>query len=226
MHFEVPERVRELLARAGLAGLSDAAIVALLGALSVVLVVAVWRFWPSAPGAAAECIPAEETVTSVVASESTEPAPADVVVHVVGAVQSPGVYTLEAGSRVGDAIEAAGGTSKDAAVEAVNLARVLQDGEQIVLPTKEQVASGVAVGAGAAPGVGAAGGAATGGKIDLNRATVADLDTLPGVGPSTAQKIVDDRAKNGPFKKVEDLMRVSGIGQKKFESLKDLVTVG
>jgi len=227
VHFEVPERTRELLTRAGLGGLSDAAIIALASAAAVVLVAAAWRFWPGPAGTALEVIPAEEIATSVVASETTEPTVAEIVVHVVGAVKNPGVYTLPAGSRAEDAIEAAGGQGADAAADAINLARVLQDGEQLVLPTKEQVASGQNAGGagGGTAGSGGAGGA-TAGKVDLNRATVADLDTLPGVGPSTAQKIVDDRTKNGPFKKIEDLMRVTGIGQKKFESLKDLVTVG
>ena len=219
VHFEVPERIREQLARAGLGGLSDAAILALAGCAAAVLVVAVWRFWPGESGTAVEVIPAEETVASVLASETTEPAVAEVVVHVVGAVRSPGVYTLAAGSRVEDAIEAAGGQNPDAAGDSINLARVLQDGEQLVLPTKAQVASGEAPGAGAtAAGGGGVGGGTSGGKVNLNRATVAELDTLPGVGPATAQKIVDDRTKNGPFKKVEDLMRVTGIGAKKFES--------
>jgi competence protein ComEA len=224
--MEIPEQIRDLLKRAGLGGLSDRAVLAL-GCLAVALLgVGVWRFWPSEAGTMMEVLPEELAVASSVTPETTTVAPvAVVVVHVVGAVKEPGLYTLPGGSRVGDVIAAAGGVTSEAAGEAVNLARVLVDGEQVFLPTKKQVAAGVAVPPGSA---GAASGAGTtaGGKVDLNRATAAELDTLPGVGPSTAQKIVDDRTKNGPFKKVEDLMRVTGIGPKKFESLKDLVTVG
>lgn len=226
MRVEIPDRIRDVLQRAGLGGLSDTAVLVLACFAVAVLALGVWRFWPSAGGTMVEVLPEEVAVGSAVASETTAPAQAAVVVvHVVGAVRQPGLYTLAGGSRVGDAITAAGGVTPEAAGEAVNLARVLADGEQVFLPTKKQVAAGVVSPPGAA-GAAAGGGTTAGGKIDLNRATAAELDTLPGVGPSTAKKIVDDRTKNGPFTKIEDLMRVTGIGQKKFDSLKDLVTVG
>ncbi|KAF0207414.1 MAG: helix-hairpin-helix domain-containing protein [Actinomycetota bacterium] len=226
MHFEVPEKIRDLLKRAGLGGLSDSAVLVIACLAVVVLALGVWRFWPSSTGTTVEVVPEEIVGTTPAAAEATAPAEvAVVVVHVVGAVQTPGLYTLPGGSRVGDALTAAGGVTPEAAGESVNLARVLADGEQVFLPTKKQVAAGVVAPPGAV-GASTGGGTTAGGKIDLNRATAADLDTLPGVGPSTAKKIVDDRTKNGPFKKIEDLMRVTGIGQKKFESLRDLVTVG
>ena len=220
-----------MLARAGLGGLSDRAVMVLAAVVVSVVGFAAWRFWPAPGGVEVGTAPAEEvsvaSATEPGASETATATAATVVVHVVGAVARPGVYTLPSGSRVSDAVAAAGGATGNAAEEGVNLARVLADGEQVRMLTKDEVAAGVKAGGGGAAGTGAGGGGATaGGKVDLNRATAAELDALPGVGPSTAQKIVDDREANGPFKKVEDLMRVSGIGQKKFDALKDLVTVG
>lgn len=231
MPFEVPDRARELLARAGLAGLSDRAILVLCGAAVALVALAAWRFWPSPGGVEVATGPAEGTVGQsavVAASESGAQGAAEtsITVHVVGAVLTPGVYTLPQGSRVSDAIAAAGGATGNAAEEGINLARVLADGEQVRMLTQEEYAAGGSDGA-ASPAAGTAGASASvGGKVDLNKATAAELDALPGVGPSTAQKIVDDREANGPFKKVEDLMRVSGIGQKKFDALKDLITAG
>jgi competence protein ComEA len=228
------ERVRDLLARAGLAGLSDRAILALALACFLVVAFAAWRFWPAA-SAGDSAIEVTEATTEVAADapaaelagrEATATA-ASVTVHVVGAVHRPGVYALAEGSRVRDALAAAGGCVGDAMLEAVNLARILADGEQVRIPTAEEVAAGaVASAAEGAPTGGAAPPGAAGGKVNINTASATELDTLPGVGPSTAQKIVDDRTANGPFKRIEDLMRVSGIGEKKFEALKDYVSVG
>lgn len=107
----------------------------------------------------------------------------------------------------------------NAALEAINLARVLVDGEQVYVPTSDEASAAAGVGVGVVPessrGVP---------KVNLNTATVEELDGLPGIGPATAQKIVDDRSRNGPFASPEDLMRVPGIGPKKFDALKDLVT--
>ena len=151
---------------------------------------------------------------------------ATVFVHVAGAVAAPGVYELPAGSRLQAAVDAAGGFAADAATDAVNLAQEATDGQQVVVPTQEEAAS--AAGAGSAGGTGApegASGAAAGGVVNINTATEAQLDTLPGVGPSTAAKIVADREANGPFERPEDLKRVSGIGDKKYEQLAAFVAV-
>ena len=144
--------------------------------------------------------------------------------HVAGAVRHPGLYHLDEGSRIGDAVDAAGGTLPDAVVEAINLARPLTDGEQVLVPDEDAVDAATAPVAPNGQQIGAAG-ASAGGPVDLNGADAALLDTLPGVGPSTAEKIVTDRESNGPFKTVEDLGRVSGIGPKKLEQLRDLVIV-
>ena len=161
---------------------------------------------------------------------ASQAAPAPLRVHVGGAVAAPGVYDLAEVARVLDAVEAAGGFAEGAARDALNLARAVSDGEQVVVPSEADIAAQEAVSAGAggaAAGAGAsaaAGGA--GGKVNINTASAAQLDTLPGVGASTAEKIVADREANGPFKTVEDLKRVSGIGDKKFAALADAICVG
>jgi len=147
---------------------------------------------------------------------STAPARADpavVVVHVAGAVASPGIYRLHGGDRVVDAIAAAGGFAADAARDALNLARPLTDGEQLSVPSHTVAA---------APGGGTAPADA---RINLNTATVAELDTLPRIGPALAQRIVDWRTANGRFTSVDDLRAVPGIGDKLLQSLRTLVTV-
>jgi competence protein ComEA len=151
-------------------------------------------------------------------------------VHVVGEVQRPGVYRLRLGLRVQDAIKRAGGAKADADLEAINLAAKLTDAQQVVVPEK---AARVAASAGAAGGAdatagasGAAGvGTTPGPPINLNSATAEQLDTLDGVGPATAQKILEYRAQHGGFGSVEDLANVSGIGPKRLEALRARVVV-
>jgi competence protein ComEA len=149
-----------------------------------------------------------------------------IVVHVAGEVARPGVYVLGENPRVHDAIDLAGGPTTAADLDALNLAARLLDGQRLYVPSAGEVDPGglvapVPVGMpNAAPD--AAGPPA---PIDLNRATAADLDALPGVGPATAQAIVDDRARNGPFAQVDDLDRVPGIGPAKLAALRDLVVV-
>jgi len=119
----------------------------------------------------------------------------------------------------------AGGGLGTAALDSLNLARILSDGEQVCVLTLEQVASG------AGPPVSSASDASgarssQGSKVNINQATAGELENLPGVGPATAQKIVEDRETNGPFAAPEDLMRVPGIGAKKFESMREYVVCG
>ena len=149
---------------------------------------------------------------------STADADRVVVVHVSGAVVSSGVYELPEGSRVSDAIDAAGGVADDASGDALNLARILVDGEQVIVPTAEERMQELQAAAD--------GGARPAGKVNINTATAEQLDTLPGIGESTAQKIIADREANGPFSSPEDLKRVSGIGDKKYAELADRITVG
>lgn len=141
-----------------------------------------------------------------------------VVVHVDGAVGAPGIYALGGEPRVNDAIVAAGGLAEGADTSGINLAARLSDGEKVHVPLVGEVPQ-----AGAEPASGEPGG--SDGPVNLNTATVEELDELPGVGEATALAIVEDRERNGPFSSPEDLMRVSGIGEKKFEKLEGLVCV-
>jgi competence protein ComEA len=134
-----------------------------------------------------------------------------VTVHVAGAVASPGVYELEPGSRVADAIEAAGGVTDEAYTDSVNLARVLADGEQVVIQNA-QAAQAAAQGAGS-------------GLVNINLADAGQLDQLPGIGPVLADRIIANRTAEGPFVTLDDLQRVSGIGPALLEKLAGAATV-
>jgi competence protein ComEA len=141
-------------------------------------------------------------------------AAAVLVVDVAGAVRRPGLYRLPRGSRIADAISRAGGMSRHAARAAVNLAAPLADGEQVLVPSAAAGAVGVAT---------ASGTPSPTAPVDLNTATVEQLDALPGIGPVTAQKIVDYRTQNGPFMSVDDLDAIPGIGPTRIENLRGLV---
>jgi competence protein ComEA len=147
------------------------------------------------------------------------PASTGALVHVAGAVRHPGVYRLHDGDRVKDAVERAGGARTGADVNAINLAAKVADGQQVVVPRRGA----------AAPAVGDAGagegavGAATQPPVSLNSATAAQLDTLDGVGPATAQKILDYRREHGGFRSIDDLGEVPGIGPKRMAALRGKV---
>lgn len=147
------------------------------------------------------------------------------VVHVAGAVKNPGVYRLDKGARVIEAVEAAGGSLPDGQVHTLNLAAVLSDGEKVYVPTRKEVQAAQG-GNGGLTGTrwpGGEGGYRS--KVNINLAGPGALEALPGVGPSLAQRIIEFRTRNGPFKKIEGLMEVPGIGEKKFDQIKDSVTV-
>jgi competence protein ComEA len=143
--------------------------------------------------------------------------PASIRVHVSGAVRQPDVYELPAGSIVKDAVEAAGGPTGDANLDGVNLAVELRDQQQVYVPRWGETNPIV-------PAVG--GGGAASGPININTATAAELETLPGIGTTMARNIIAYREANGPFETIEDIMDVPGIGEGKFEQIKDLITVG
>lgn len=146
------------------------------------------------------------------ASPAMAASDATIFVHILGAVARPGLYELHDGDRAVDAVAAAGGFLETADQAQLNLARLLVDGEQIVVPV-----------VGEAPAAPA--GTTAGGLVNLNTADAATLDTLPRVGPAMAARIIDWRESNGPFATIDDLLTVSGIGTKTFDGLKDLVTV-
>jgi len=145
---------------------------------------------------------------------------AEIYVHLLGQVEHPGLFVLHEGDRALDAVAAAGGFSPTADEGQLNLARPLVDGEQIVVPA---IGEAPPVVSGLPPPSG--GGAASGGMVNLNTADQAALETLPRVGPALARRILDWRATNGRFTAIEDLMSVTGIGEKTFDGLKALVTV-
>ena len=151
------------------------------------------------------------------------PTETPIIVHITGAVPRPGVYALAQGSRVQDAISAAGGFLAEAEKTGINLARALEDGEQLDIPYVE----------GASPVIledpAATEAPSSNDLININIASLAELDTLPGIGPTLAQKIIDYREQNGPFLNIEDITNVSGIGEVTsvtYERIKDLITVG
>ena len=151
----------------------------------------------------------------------TAAAPQRLVVHVVGAVRDPGLYRLRDGARVADAVRRAGGASARANLGGLNLAAPLVDGAQVLVPARVPVAAGGAP----ADGAGSAElSAVPAQKLSLATATAEQLDELPGVGPVTAQKILDYRAEHGFIRSVDDLDAVPGIGPARIEQLRDLVT--
>lgn len=160
---------------------------------------------------------AKTTETAALPTDQPIVKPASIYVHVVGEVALPGIYELDSGSRLVDVIFAAGGFGKNADQASINLARELTDGEQVTVFK-----------VGAAPqilGQVGAGGAAVSAQISLNHATQAQLEDLPGVGPALAGRMIDWRTANGGFKKKEDLLNVSGIGDKLFAGIKNQVTL-
>ncbi|GAA3578955.1 hypothetical protein GCM10022197_40510 [Microlunatus spumicola] len=194
---------------------------------------------PGVPTAPAQPVPGQPSSGTAPggaaggASASADPSASGLVVHVLGAVRHPGLVRLPAGARVQDAIKAAGGLRDDADPAQLNLAQPLEDGVQVVVGTRRHPLGEVRA-VGAAAGGGGSGGGSTGGSastagsgavVDLNRASVDQLDTLPGVGPVTAQKIVDWREQHGRFSAADELQEVDGIGPKTYARLAPHVRV-
>ena len=171
---------------------------------------------PSGPGAA----------TAITIAARTEAGDdASLKIHVVGAVARPGLYEAQPGSRVADAVTLAGGATPDANLSMINLAAKLADGQQVAVPRKG-APGGAASGAGLD---GTAGGAAEAASpsnpVNLNSATAAQLDSLDGIGPKTAQKIIEYRDAHGGFRSIDELLEVPGIGQAKLDQIKEELTL-
>lgn len=145
------------------------------------------------------------------APKKSEAAARKIYIHVAGAVSRPGLYVLRDGARVDDAIRAAGGVLAKADLDALNLASKLKDGDKILVPVRGAASSGE--------------GSSASKLVNLNTATVSELDTLPGIGPALADRIIDYRTQHDGFRTVAELQKVPGIGPAKFGQLKDLVTV-
>ena len=214
--------------RAGVMALAAVGVIAVL-----VTVFALVR--DKSPAVASAKLPPVQTVSSASPAPAAPPTDAPVVISVVGLVHKPGLVTLDAGARIADALEAAGGPLDGADLLGLNMARRVTDGEQIVVgiaaPPGEPAAMGSSVSAGgaeAAPPDGPAttdGGGEAVGPVNLNTATVDELDTLPGIGPVTAAAIVAWRDANGQFTSVDQLGDVDGIGPARLAKLRDLVHV-
>ncbi|MGO8683843.1 MAG: helix-hairpin-helix domain-containing protein [Thermoleophilia bacterium] len=178
---------------------------------------------------AASPLPASSSSSALAgdAAASASPRVAPIVVYVCGAVVHPGVYDVQSGARVADLLKRAGGAGVKADLAAINLAARLSDGQQVVVPKKGEAAvtSPSVTGSSAAATGSAAGGKPPAAPVNLNTATVAELDGLSGIGPATAQKIIDYRTANGAFKAIAELKNVSGIGDAKFAALKPYITV-
>ncbi|MFJ2261303.1 helix-hairpin-helix domain-containing protein [Streptomyces sp. NPDC087844] len=223
-------------------GLERRSVAALAVVLVVAAVLAAQHFWSGrtqpvrapeivraavpygAEGAAGQKTPAG---TSAAARAPAGAVPTALVVDVSGKVREPGIHRLPAGSRVADALKAAGGVRPGTDTEGLNRARFLVDGEQVVVGVPSAVGPGVPAVPGAAGGSGVAGpgGAAPAPvtPIALNTATSEQLDTLPGVGPVLAQHIIEYRGRHGGFRSVDELREVNGIGDRRFADLRDLV---
>ncbi|MBA3377107.1 MAG: ComEA family DNA-binding protein [Actinobacteria bacterium] len=192
----------------------------LISALLALLVLAGPRLARTGTSSAPEIVAPLEPI-STPASITSHAGRAPLVVHVVGAVRRPGLYRLREGARVADAVTRAGGATRRAELAALNLAAPLVDGIQVLVP-RRAVTSGATADEGEdGPGAATSG---LGSKPSLATATAEELDELPGVGPVTAQKILDYRAEHGPFRSVDDLDAVPGIGPTRVEGLRDYVT--
>lgn len=231
------DEVDSLKAKTGLSKPRLALVVGLAVLVCVLVAASAYSLWNvfTSPGLELDQVEASDDAQAEPAdggseAQGVQEEPAHVFVHVTGAVMSPGVYELSQGARVSDAVEAAGGLKEGAVDSAINLAREVTDGEQIVVPDAASLEAAVqpsgsfdAAGSAHAGASGSTG--ASSGLVNINTATEEELMTLDGVGEATAQKIISYRQEQGPFKTIEQIKEVSGIGDKKFEAIKDHITV-
>lgn len=151
--------------------------------------------------------------------------PKQIGIHIGGQVKNPGFIWIEDGKRLYDALDYVGGALIEADLDAVNLSKKLIDEEKIYIPKKGEIVETTEIGLSNVQGTAKGGGISTNGKVNINTATESELDTLPGIGETLAKRIFDYRSTNGPFKSIEDIRNVNGIGQKRYDDIKDLITV-
>jgi competence protein ComEA len=185
----------------------------------IVVILGVRFMHGQAHGAAAAAAGDGTAATAPAVRVESRPAGA-AIVHVAGAVQRPGVYRMRDGERIQDAVRRAGGARRGADLNAINLAAKVADGQQVVVPRR---VAGAAQSGTSVPGTAAEAGTQSQPPVSLNTATAEQLDTLDGVGPATAQKILDWRREHGGFRSIDDLGEVPGIGPKKLAALRTKV---
>jgi len=208
------ERLRERLAE-----LERRELIGLFVIGAVVVVACLLWYWRSLPKPVRIEASATGNALSHTSSSIASPTPGpELVVDVTGWIRHPGVYRFHQGDRVIDAIQAAGGAKPGANLTAINEAALLQDAQQILVTKRGAAGGSGGGGTGGGPG-------SPGGKINLNTATLDQLETLPGIGEVIGQRIIDYREQHGPFHSVDDLLNVSGIGPSHLADVKDLVTV-
>jgi len=220
-----PEPPRSLLDRLSrLRTVVDPARVAVAAGIVALVVVAGWWLVRPSPRPVEADLPVASTVPL---ASPPSVVPVEVVVQVAGAVAQPGVYRLADGARVVDLVEAAGGALPEADLQALALASRLTDGQRVQVPRVGEVLPPSVLGAApaGAGGSGAGAGSVPAAPVDLNVATIAELEALPGIGPATAQAILTYRERNGPFRTLEDLGEVQGIGPARLDALRELVRV-
>ena len=181
-----------------------------------------------AEGSSSAVEPGSDDISGDEASDDSSPkalAAAEVYVDIDGAVVSPGVYRLKDGARVAQAIDAAGGLTPEADVTGLNRASKVADGQKIYVPKVGEQQANASGGGSDDSTVSTSGVSDSAGLVNINTASASELQTLSGIGPSMAQSIIDERTKNGAFASVDDLMRVSGIGEKKLAKIKDCICV-
>lgn len=219
---ELSLKARSLLRRAGLAELPRSILVGVAIIALALALFAAWHFWPKAnvDFVATTADASQQTSDTSTSSQMAAQEAGEIVVDVEGAVNAPGLYALPADSRVGDAVQAAGGLAASARPGAANLAQKLTDGEQVIIPTIEETQDTTQAGTGSAGTS-----SKRDGKININTASAEELQELSGVGPALSERIIDYRESKGRFSSIEDLQNVSGIGEMRFANLKDKICV-
>ncbi len=165
----------------------------------------------------------EPTANAV--NEDEDKSPEKICVHVGGCVVNPGMYEIDSPARIAQAIDAAGGLTEDASIDSINLASSVEDGQQIIVKSIDEISKGDVASASGNGDISNSTGDSTSGKVNINTANATELQTVSGIGPAKAKKIIDYRTSNGPFKSIDDLTKISGIGEKTLESLKDSLCV-
>lgn len=212
---DVSVRASSFLRRAGLAGVPRPVLMGTIIIGLVLVLVSVWHFWPR-QNAEFVAVASQSKEVSDFAADEEGSARNEIAVDVEGAVNAPGLYTLPSDSRIDAAIQAAGGLAANAQPGAANLAQKLADGDQIVIPTIEEAQGGEQASSPSQKKEA---------KININTASVTELQELSGVGPALSERIIAYRETNGRFTKIEDLQNVSGIGETRFSNMKDKICV-